>query len=171
MSNSVSDVKLDVTPSVAEERGSILEAAALTDLFSPEEVETVAELLDDYLKNGAQSPYIFLSCKQDGQLVGFACYGHRDSTAGTYDLYWICTHPRHRRTGAGRRLMAEVEFRVLERGGYLVVLETSDNEAYRPTRDFYDAIGYNRVLHIPNFYKPDDGMVVYVKYLRPVLPE
>ena len=171
MSGPAAGIKLEVAPTVAPERASILEAAALTDLFSPEEVEAVAELLDDYLKNGEPSPYRFLSCQLDGELVAFACYGHRAGTVGTFDLYWICAHPRHRRTGTGRRLMAEVEANVLARGGYLVVLETSDKEAYRPTRDFYEAIGYGRALHIPNFYEPGDGLVVYTKYLRPILAE
>jgi ribosomal protein S18 acetylase RimI-like enzyme len=111
---------------------------------------------------------IFFSCLDGDDVVAYTCFGPRASTIGTYDLYWICTDTRRRQQGAGRRLMAEVETQVLERDGYLVVLETSDTPAFTPTRKFYEALGYARIVHIERFYSDTDGLVVYAKYLRSV---
>lgn len=165
-SKSVSQTELKITNSRTADRARILEMGATTDVFTEEDVEIIAELFDDYIQNGDKSPYIFLSCFSEDVIIGFACFGHREGTTGTYDLYWICADHNYRRLGTGRKLMDTVESQALKRGGYLIVLETSDKGTYGGTRMFYDSIQYQKVLHIPAFYAPDDGMVVYAKYLN-----
>jgi len=164
---SASAPTLAVVPTTRDHRSAILEITATTPVFGKDNQEIVAELLDLYLEKGLAEGYYFLSCLDGDEVVAYTCFGPRPSTTSAYDLYWICTDTRRRQQGAGRRLMAEVEAQVLERGGYLVVLETSDIPAFEPTRKFYEALGYERIVHIERFYSDADGLVVFAKYLRP----
>lgn len=157
---------ISVVPTASEHRSAILEITATTSVFGKDDQEIVQELLDLYLEQGLSEGYYFLSCLDGNNLIAYTCFGPRPSTIGTYDLYWICTDTRRRQQGAGRRLMEAVEAQVLERGGYLVVLETSDTPAFTPTRKFYEALGYARIVHIERFYSDADGLVVYARYLR-----
>lgn len=161
-------ITLSVIPTTSAHRFAIAEVTANTLVFAEEDQAVVEELLDLYLNKGIAEGYIFLSCLDGEAVVAYACYGPRPSTVGTYDLYWICTDARRRQQGAGRSLMAAIEAQVIERAGYLVLLETSDAPAFAPTRKFYEALGYARVVHLEQFYSDTDGLVVYAKYLRSV---
>lgn len=101
----------------------------------------------------------------DGALAAFIIYGPTPMTQGTYDLYWIATHPRVRRSGLASRLVAEMEQDLRGRGGRLVRVETSGTEEYGGTRGFYDARGYLETARLPEFYKPGDDLVILTKRL------
>jgi ribosomal protein S18 acetylase RimI-like enzyme len=114
------------------------------------------------------SDYQFLGAFDvDDTLVGYACYGPTPGTDGTFDLYWIAVHPAAQGAGEGTRLLAEVERQLRERGGRLLIAETSSRGAYEPTRRFYRARGYREVARVADYYAPADDRVIYAKRLRP----
>jgi hypothetical protein len=45
-------------------------------------------------------------------------------------------------------------------------IDTSGRDQYRPTRSFYERMGYRTREIIPDFYAPGDDKVVYHKELR-----
>jgi hypothetical protein len=45
------------------------------------------------------------------------------------------------------------------------MVETSSQPKYERTRSFYLRLGYREVSRIPDFYKPGDDRISYVKYL------
>ena len=163
--NSTDNIEIGKTR--ADEAGQIVEAARQIIVFSAEEVDTVRELLDDYLAKGDASQYQFLSCRLEGQVVGFACYGPRALTRSTYDFYWLGTVPSAQRRGVGRALMRQMEDNIRAHGGRLVILETSGLLAYEPARRFYDSHGYRREAVIEDFYNEGDDLVLYSKRLNP----
>jgi D-alanine-D-alanine ligase len=135
-------------------------------VFNHEEVECVDELWEEYLAQGPeQSGYNFLVEKEGDQVLGYACYGPRSLTSGTYDLYWIAVDPTIHRSGAGRRLLAASEEAVRKLGGRLLVLETSGLPAYEPTRKFYLATGYTLEATLKDFYSDGDDLVIFTKHL------
>jgi D-alanine-D-alanine ligase len=137
-----------------------------TNVFLPEEVMCVTELWDEYLLRGSQnSGYYFVVEREDGQVRGYACYGPRALTEGTFDLYWIAVDPESRRAGAGRLLLDWVEIDIRQKGGRLVVVETSGVEKYAPTRRFYLATGYILEATLRDFYKDGDDLVIFTKHL------
>ncbi len=137
-----------------------------TSIFSPEEVECVDELWDEYLAQGPErSGYYFLVEKEDEHVLGYACYGPRSLTSGTFDLYWIAVDPNARRGGVGRKLLAASEDAVRKLGGRLLVLETSGLPTYVPTRNFYLATGYTLEATLKDFYSQGDDLVVFTKHL------
>ncbi len=149
-----------------EDAPVILTIARNVGVFNEEEIATVDELLREYLKRGAlKSGYHFLSCRAGGRVVGFACYGPRALTHGTFDLFWIATDRATQRQGAGGALLQRVAQDVRALGGRLVVAETSGRPDYAPTRRFYERHGYTCAATIADFYAPGDDLVIFVQRL------
>ena len=155
--------ELAIRPSPPDDRQEILELARGTQVFTREEEDTVLELFDAYRDNPA-SGYLFLSARKAGTLVGFACWGETALTEGAFDLYWLCTSPEAQRRGVGRALFERVQQLALERGGRLIVIWTSASGPYAAAARFYERMGCAMMSRIPDFYKPGDDLLVYVKY-------
>jgi ribosomal protein S18 acetylase RimI-like enzyme len=146
-----------------EEREQILEVAQETGVFNSHEMETVDELLRGYYDDPEVSGYYFLSYRANGGVLGFATWGPRSLSERGYDLYWIATRPEAQERGVGRALMQAAEAHIRARGGYWVVIETSDTPMYEAARRFYESCGYQRAVVLPDFYRDGDGLVVYTR--------
>ena len=157
---------LSVRPTLATDIPAIRAMTSDVGVFSQEEVATVDELLDAYFSQGAEvSGYHFVSALDGNDVVGFACYGPRAITAGTYDLYWIVTAPSAARKGVGGVLLRAVEEAVAEQQGRLIIAETSGRADYANTRSFYLKYHYVAEAQIHDFYAPGDDLVVFVRRL------
>ena len=61
---------LSVLSSLPSDRESILAAARSVDVFNAEEIATVDELFEGYVRSPEKSGYNFLSCKDGGEVLG-----------------------------------------------------------------------------------------------------
>ena len=154
-----------IRPAQPEDAESILRLAGAEPLFSREEAETVAELLEAYREQEDHGGYFFLSAMENEKLLGFACYGPTPLTQGTFDLYWIAVDSAAKGQGVGRALMARVEDEVRALGGRMIVLDTSGRPEYEPTRAFYHRLGYTQSATVPDFYAPGDDLVIFSRQL------
>jgi len=154
-----------IRPAQPEDAESILRLAGAEPLFSREEAETVAELLEAYRDQEDHGGYFFLSAMENEKLLGFACYGPTPLTQGTFDLYWIAVDSAAKGQGVGRALMARVEDEVRALGGRMIVLDTSGRPEYEPTRAFYHRLGYTQSATVPDFYAPGDDLVIFSRQL------
>jgi D-alanine-D-alanine ligase len=149
-----------------EDRQMVLSFLAETGFFRPDEIDTAREVLDAALADGPKGHYqSFVACL-DGETVGWICYGPTPCTLGTFDIYWIGVASARQGRGVGRALTAFAEQAIAQRGGRLLVIETSSRETYRPTRCFYEALGYHEAGRIAEFYGPGDHRVILTKELR-----
>lgn len=98
-------------------------------------------------------------------MLGYACYGPVPLTQGVYDLYWIVVDPSSQGKGFGRALIEYVEKDVLNRGGRMILIETSSQETYGDTVHFYERSGYHLGARIRNFYRIGDDKLVFQKEL------
>ncbi len=158
---------IEIRKIVQTDRRNIAKVASGTPLFTPEEVHCVLDLWDDTQNYPSQpNPYLFLGAYAGKRLIGFSCYGHRSLTKGAYDLYWIAVDVAQQHHGVGKKLLKATETSVKRHKGNLLLVETSDRPDYAPTRQFYADNGYIECGRVPNFYNPDDGLVMYYKELR-----
>lgn len=148
-------------PEDKEPIARLLEATAV---FRPDEVAVALEVVEAGLKEG-QTDYSFAVVEAEGRLAGYACWGRTPCTQGTYDLYWIATHPSNQGRGVGRALMDAAEREMRAGCGRLCVIETSSLPQYEPTRRFYLSLGYEESAIIRDFYMPGDHKVVYTRRL------
>lgn len=131
-------------------------------LFRDDEVAVALEVFEGAAAGSAD--YIGAGAALDGQLVGWICWGRTPCTTGTYDLYWLVVDAEMHGLGIGTALVGEMERR-LAGSARLIVVETAGRPDYAGTRAFYEARGYRRTATIPDFYAPNDDLVVYVKAL------
>jgi GNAT superfamily N-acetyltransferase len=145
---------------------SVTDIAARAGVFSPEEVECVRLLWEEYLNDGPEiCGYNFIVEREGAEVHGFACYGPRDLTDGVFDLYWIAVDPDFRGGGVGRRLLAASEEAIRQTGGRMVIAETSWSPPYEPTRKFYLNTGYTVEATIKDFYCLGDDLAIFIKRL------
>jgi len=154
-----------VRPMVRSDKEAVMDILRQTAMFTPEEVRVAAEVMDAALDGPDQEDYSLAVWEEGGRVAGYVAYGPTPLTQGTYDLYWIAVSPDRQSSGLGRRLMAWVEDRLREAGGRLLLIETSSQPRYEPTRRFYLGLGYREAARIADFYSPGDDRVTYAKHL------
>ncbi len=160
------ETKYEIGSTRRDEFDAIMEMTKRAAVFNAKEVETVTELLEGYEEGPEVSGYYFLSCREGGKIIGYACWGPRDLSGNGYDLYWICADPIVHSKGVGRALMKAVEEEICKRHGVWLVIETSDTDHYAPARRLYERCGYTLSMLLKDFYHDGDGLCTYTKRLR-----
>ncbi len=154
---------------VAADRSGVFRILESAGNFTPEEVGTALELIDEWLELGEHSGYLTYVLEDQGdeesKVWGYVCFGPTPLTEATYDLYWIAVDKAKHRSGVGKKLLKFTEEEVSRRGGRLLIVETSSQEAYGGTIAFYERTGYDLVGKIKEYYKPGDDKLIFVKRL------
>jgi ribosomal protein S18 acetylase RimI-like enzyme len=152
----------DLIPGDREAVGRLVRT---TGFFSGEEVAIAEELVDERMAKGEASGYFFLFAEEGNRLLGYTCFGPIPGSVHSYDLYWIAVDPCAQGRGLGKKLMAESERIMAERGAQRIYADTSSRPQYEPTRVFYRSCGYTQEALLVDFYAPGDGKVIFVKSL------
>jgi ribosomal protein S18 acetylase RimI-like enzyme len=132
--------------------------------FTEDEITVAMELVDASVAGSRD--YRVLVCEDTrGRLAGYVCYGPTPMTDGTFDLYWIASSPRSRGKGVGTMLVRTMEGELLQAGGRLVRIETSQLDGYDAARAFYERLGYREVGRIRDFYRSGDDLITLARRL------
>ena len=155
-----------IRPLTRDDRAPVLRLLRDTGMFTEAEIAVAEEQLDIVLTQPAQKDYdIVVVTDAAGGVAGFLSWGPTPLTEGTYDLYWMAVAPDRQGQGLGKALVLWLEDRVRAARGRLIIIETSSQPKYHPTRAFYLGLGYKEAARIPDFYKPGDARVIYAKEL------
>jgi ribosomal protein S18 acetylase RimI-like enzyme len=138
-----------------------------TRFFRDPEIDIALEVLDAFFTRPDQDYSTLGAFTLGGDLIAYVCYGPTPCTQGTYDLYWIAVAPAAQNAGAGTILLQEVERRLAEADARLVIVETSSQSLYQPTRAFYLRKGYIEVARVPDFYADGDDRLIFAKRIHP----
>ena len=156
-----------IRPLLATDRGDVLRILDNAGNFTTDEVATARELIDEWLEQGEQSGYLTYVLEEDSLgVLGYVCFGPTPLTEWTYDLYWIAVAKSKHRGGVGKRLLKFVEEEVDRRGGRLLLIETSSQETYGGTIQFYERTGYELVGKVTDYYKAGDDKLIFAKRLQ-----
>ena len=153
-----------IRPLQLRDRAALHQLVTRDGLFTREEVSVALELVDGALAEPG-GEYRALVAELDGALAGYVCYGATPMTDGTWDLYWIVTHPDARGQGVARALVARMEEELRALGARLVRVETSRLDGYGAARAFYERMRYPICAVLPDFYRPGDDLIVMLKRL------
>jgi len=163
------DALIAIRPLRESDREPIRRLLVATDVFSDEEVAVALELIDVALHTPGQHDYIIrTAAEDDANVLGYYCIGPTPMTRGTYDLYWIAVSPEVHDRGIGRQLIEHAEREISASGGRLVIAETSSQPKYEHTRIFYMKNAYEEVARIKDYYKENDDLVVFGKYVSQI---
>jgi ribosomal protein S18 acetylase RimI-like enzyme len=162
-------MKQIIRPMVAADRSGVFRILESAGNFTPEEVGTALELIDEWLELGEHSGYLTYVIEDVGEdeskVGGYVCFGPTPLTESTFDLYWIAVDKTKHRSGVGKRLLKFAEEEVMRRNGKLLLVETSSMETYDGTIAFYEKTGYELVGRIIEYYKPGDDKLIFAKKL------
>ena len=157
---------MNVRPTERSDYDSIRSLVIATEVFNQDEIDIAVELLDIYLNDPDQQDYeMYTAVDDEKRVMGYICIGPTPATAATYDLYWVAVTPDVQAKGIGTMLLNHVEQELKKRSGRLLVAETSSTSKYQKTRAFYERKGFQMLAHIKEYYKPDDDLIIYGKYL------
>jgi GNAT superfamily N-acetyltransferase len=132
-------------------------------LFSREERSVARQLIDAALAE--RDDYRVLVAECDGRVAGYVCYGPTPMTEGTWDLYWIVTHPDARGRGVARALIQRMEGELRGLGARAIRVETSQLDSYGAAHAFYARLEYPVVARLRDFYRVGDDLLVLMKRL------
>ena len=104
----------------------------------------------------------------DGEPVAVAYCAPERMTEGTWNLYLIAVRPDRQGRGYAAAMMRHVERVLADRGGRVLLVETSGLDDFERARAFYRRIGYAEEARIREFYKAGDDKIVFRKALAPV---
>ena len=148
-----------------EDIKALAEIVRATGVFREEEINVAVELMDIAVNDKDQKDYFLFSyVDETGTVQGYYCVGPTPMTQETFDLYWIAVHPHLQKKRIGHQLLEHCEAQVKTMGGKLLVVETSSQPKYEPTRRFYLRHQYAEAARIKNYYAQDDDLVIYSKY-------
>jgi ribosomal protein S18 acetylase RimI-like enzyme len=148
----------------------LVEMTEAAGVFRPVEVEVAREVLGTAVLRGEASGYscaVIRDATHAGAPLGYAVWGATPCTDGTFDLYWLVVDPIAQGRGLASRLLAHAEESARRQGGRQLVVETSGGPEYIAARHFYENRGFTSVALIPDFYRPGDPKIVYLKSLQP----
>jgi len=97
----------NIRPMTAADRSGVFRILENAGNFTPEEVATALELIDEWLELGEHSGYLTYVMEsvseESSEVLGYACFGPTPLTESTYDLYWIAVDKSKHRGGVGKR--------------------------------------------------------------------
>jgi len=159
---------------VAADRSGVFRILENAGNFTPEEVGIALELIDEWLELGEHSGYLTYVLESitegESEVHGYVCFGPTPLTESTFDLYWIAVDKSKHRGGVGKRLLKFAEDEIARRGGQLLLVETSSQETYGGTIQFYEKTGYELVGKIKDYYKIGDDKLIFLKKLSAPAP-
>jgi GNAT superfamily N-acetyltransferase len=97
--------------------------------------------------------------------VGVAYCAPERLTNGTWNLLLIAVDPAHQGLGLGARLLAHVERLLIDRGGRMLLVETSGLPEFERTRAFYVKNCYAVEARLRDYYDAGEDKVVFMKTL------
>ena len=160
----------NLRPMQPSDRDCLVTITNATGFFRQEEVEVAREVLTEAARKGEASGYRVRVAADGDRPLGYVCFGPTPLTRSTWDIYWIAVDPQLQHQGLGSKLMRLAESEICLCSGRLVLAETSSQELYEPTREFYISRGYREISRISDFYDVGDDKVTFAKVLADVGP-
>ncbi len=145
-----------------EEIGMILES---TGVFYDFEIGVALEIVDDFIKDGVRSEYLFIAAEYNGKLIGYVNFGPSPCTRGSWDIYWIAVKKEFMNWGLGKILLKMAEDKIRADKGVNIWVETSSRKEYEATRSFYQKRGYDVASELTDFYSRGDNKVIFHKLI------
>jgi ribosomal protein S18 acetylase RimI-like enzyme len=130
-------------------------------LFTPEEAEGFAATIPDHFAEPSEGHVWLLA--GEGQGAGYLA--PEAAGPGVWNLLFLGVRPEGRRQGLARALVTDVERRLRAQGARMLLIDTSTEPPMAAARALYEALGYERVALIPDYWGPGDGKLTFRRAL------
>ncbi len=127
-----------------------------------------SEYLDDMISpyfNNPDSGEIWFTYLQENVPVGLGYCVPEKFTDGTYNLLAITVAKALQGKGIGKKMMEYIEGQLKKQHKRILIVETSGDDQYTLTREFYLKAGYSIAATIKDFWKEGDDKIIFYKKL------
>jgi ribosomal protein S18 acetylase RimI-like enzyme len=152
-----------IRPADPSDTPTLVALARDTGFFKDHDIRALQEVLDDYHATNRAAGHLAVVLEEAGDRLGFAYYAPASMTDGTWHLWWIAVRKQRQARGHGTALLRHAEEEVKGRRGRMLLIETSSQPIYEPTRGFYLRHDYKEVARLPDYYAVNDDLVIYGK--------
>jgi ribosomal protein S18 acetylase RimI-like enzyme len=154
-----------IRPTVKEDTPALMALTAGTGLFTPADVETLREVLDEYHAEYAAQGHRCCTFDADGKPIGFVYFAPAPMTDRTWDLWWIVVDKTTHAKGIGSKMLHFAEDTARAEKGRLMEVPTSGLPTYDLTRRFYKRNHYEVAAVLKDHYADGHDMVIFRKRL------
>ena len=103
---------------------------------------------------------------EDGEAVSVIFCGPEKMTEGTYNAWLLAVRPSAQGQGYGSRIVQHLEDLLRKKhAARILLVETSGNDDFARTREFYEKNGYEQECRIREFYQAGEDKIIYRKVL------
>lgn len=126
--------------------------------------EYLDEMISDYFNNSDSEDIWFTYIDNETPTAIGYCAPEK-LTEGTYNLLAIGVLKESQGKGIAGEMMKHIEFLLKQKGGRILIVETSSDHAQIAARNFYKKIGYTQEAVIRDFWKDEEDKIVFWKKL------
>ena len=126
--------------------------------------EYLDEMISDYFNNSDTEEIWFTYIENKIPTAIGYCVPEK-LTEGTYNLLAIGVLKESQGKGIASEMMKHIELVLKKRGGRILIVETSSDDAQIAARNFYKKIGYTEEAVIRDFWKEGEHKIVFWKKL------
>lgn len=127
--------------------------------------ELLDEMIADYFDN-AETEDIWFTCLFENSPVALGYCAPEKLTEGTFNLLAIAVRKELQGKGIGHQMMSFIEALLKEDGKRILIVDTSSDDFYRLTREFYLKLGYRQEAVIKDFWADGNDKVTFWKRLN-----
>ena len=121
-------------------------------------------MISDYFNNSDTEDIWFTYIdKETPTAIGY-CVPEK-LTEGTYNLLAIGVLKESQGKGIAGKMMKHIELMLKQKGGRILIVETSSDDGHIAARNFYKKIGYTQEAVIRDFWKDGEDKIVFWKKL------
>jgi ribosomal protein S18 acetylase RimI-like enzyme len=146
---------------------AIIDLAIATEMFLPNEVEPLQEILDNFHGELSEERLELWIENPSDPPIEVVYFVPNHMSDRTWELLMIAVTPERQRSGIGGKMLLFAEESVRASNGRILFINTSSLSQYDATRKFYSKYGYEEVARIPDFYKDGDSKVTFAKRIVP----
>lgn len=147
-----------VNPSHINDLKNVLDSCGL---FPSEYLD---EMISDYFNNSATQDIWFTYIDNNSPVAIGYCVPEK-LTNGTYNLLAIGVSKHYQRKGIAIEMMNHIEQELKSKGGRILIVETSSDDAQIGARKLYKKIGYTQEAVIRDFWNEGEDKIVFWKKL------
>lgn len=132
-----------------------------SELFPSENLE---EMISDYFNN-PDTQDIWFTYIDNNKPVAFGYCVPEKLTNETYSLLAIGVSQDFQRNGLATEMMSYIEQQLKQKGGRILIVETSSDDTQVGARKLYKKLGYTQIAVIKEFWDEGEDKIVFWKKL------
>lgn len=152
-----------IRETLPDDKDALLAIIQESGKFDDAGIDHVTRTLEEHINEGSDALWF---TADDGEPIGVAYCAPEPVASGTWNLLMLWIKNGREGQGYGSALVSQVEKALVDRGGRLLIVETSGLPEFESARFFYNKVGFIQEAKIGNFFAEGDDKIIYTKSIQ-----